>query len=256
MTDRADQEGHRHRAASSSRRCCIGSLACSLLDPAGAHRRPARSAAGRCWTDRPADFLTGGLELVERRPGRRVVGDQGHDHPRASSSPSSPSRSASLRRVPRGVRRHVAVRPVDQDQRPQPRRRARRSCTGCSAWRSSSRRSAASRGGRTVFAGGLALSALVLPIVIITASEALRAVPRGDPRGRVRRRRDAMGDGAPPRAPGGRAGHPDRHRAGAGPSRRRGRADPARRCRHRPVAHRRPELLRAAVRARSRRCRS
>ena len=33
-------------------------------------------------------------------------------------------------------------------------------------------------GGRNVFAGGLALSALVLPIVIITASEALRAVPR------------------------------------------------------------------------------
>jgi phosphate transport system permease protein len=33
-------------------------------------------------------------------------------------------------------------------------------------------------GGRTIFAAGLALSALVLPIVIITASEALRAVPR------------------------------------------------------------------------------
>lgn len=33
-------------------------------------------------------------------------------------------------------------------------------------------------GGRTVFAGGLALSALVLPIVVITTSEALRAVPR------------------------------------------------------------------------------
>lgn len=32
--------------------------------------------------------------------------------------------------------------------------------------------------GRDVFAGGLALSALVLPIVIITSSEALRAVPR------------------------------------------------------------------------------
>jgi phosphate transport system permease protein len=32
--------------------------------------------------------------------------------------------------------------------------------------------------GRNVFSGGLALSALVLPIVIITASEALRAVPR------------------------------------------------------------------------------
>jgi phosphate transport system permease protein len=33
-------------------------------------------------------------------------------------------------------------------------------------------------GGKTVWSGGLALSALVLPIVIITASEALRAVPR------------------------------------------------------------------------------
>jgi phosphate transport system permease protein len=33
-------------------------------------------------------------------------------------------------------------------------------------------------GGATVFAGGLALSALVLPIVVITTSEALRAVPR------------------------------------------------------------------------------
>ena len=32
--------------------------------------------------------------------------------------------------------------------------------------------------GRNIFAGGLTLSALVLPIVIITASEALRAVPR------------------------------------------------------------------------------
>ena len=33
-------------------------------------------------------------------------------------------------------------------------------------------------GGRNIFAGGLALSALVLPIVVITTSEALRAVPR------------------------------------------------------------------------------
>ncbi|MEY4229357.1 MAG: phosphate transporter permease PstA [Actinomycetota bacterium] len=46
-------------------------------------------------------------------------------------------------------------------------------------------------GGRTVFAGGLALSALVLPIVIITASEALRAVPRGI-------REGALGVGATP----------------------------------------------------------
>jgi phosphate transport system permease protein len=45
--------------------------------------------------------------------------------------------------------------------------------------------------GRTVFAGGLALSALVLPIVVITASEALRAVPRSI-------REGALGVGATP----------------------------------------------------------
>lgn len=46
-------------------------------------------------------------------------------------------------------------------------------------------------GGRTVFAGGLALSALVLPIVVITTSEALRAVPRSI-------REGALGVGATP----------------------------------------------------------
>jgi phosphate transport system permease protein len=46
-------------------------------------------------------------------------------------------------------------------------------------------------GGRTVWAGGLTLSALVLPIVIITASEALRAVPRSI-------REGALGVGATP----------------------------------------------------------
>lgn len=46
-------------------------------------------------------------------------------------------------------------------------------------------------GGRTVFAGGLALSALVLPIVVITASEGLRAVPRSI-------REGALGVGATP----------------------------------------------------------
>jgi phosphate transport system permease protein len=46
-------------------------------------------------------------------------------------------------------------------------------------------------GGRTVLSGGLALSALVLPIVVITASEALRAVPRSI-------REGALGVGATP----------------------------------------------------------
>jgi len=44
-------------------------------------------------------------------------------------------------------------------------------------------------GGRTVIAGGLTLSVLVLPVVVITASEALRAVPRSI-------REGAMGVGA------------------------------------------------------------
>ena len=38
-------------------------------------------------------------------------------------------------------------------------------------------------GGRTVISGGLTLAVLVLPIVIITAQEALRAVPAGIPEG-------------------------------------------------------------------------
>ncbi len=42
----------------------------------------------------------------------------------------------------------------------------------------------AGNNGRNIFAGGLALSALVLPIVIITASEALRAVPRASAKAR------------------------------------------------------------------------
>ena len=109
-------------------------------------------------------------------------------------------------------------------------------------------------GGRTVFAGGLALSALVLPIVVITASEALRAVP-----GSIRE--GAFGVGATQWEtvrshvlPVGRARHPHRHGAVARPGRRRGGPDPARRRRDRAAAHRRPELLRAAPRRLHRAC--
>ncbi len=51
----------------------------------------------------------------------------------------------------------------------------RRSSTGCSDWRIFVSPCPAAAG--RVCAGGLAISALVLPIVVITASEALRAVP-------------------------------------------------------------------------------
>ena len=43
----------------------------------------------------------------------------------------------------------------------------------------------ASGNGRNLISGGLTLAVLVLPIVIITSSEALRAVPEHDPRGRL-----------------------------------------------------------------------
>ena len=68
------------------------------------------------------------------------------------------------------------------------------------------------------------LAVLVLPIVIITSIEALRAVPEHHPRGRLRRRRLALGGDAPARAAVGRARDPDRHRARALAGARRDRA--------------------------------
>ena len=109
-------------------------------------------------------------------------------------------------------------------------------------------------GGRTVIAGGLALSALVLPIVVITASEALRAVPRSI-------REGAFGVGAtqwetvrshvlPSAAPGILTGTMlslARAAGEAAPILLVG-AD------HRPAAHRRPERSSSSSAVRSRRC--
>jgi ABC-type proline/glycine betaine transport system permease subunit len=109
-------------------------------------------------------------------------------------------------------------------------------------------------GGRTVLAGGLALSALVLPIVIITASEALRAVPRSI-------REGALGVGATQWETVRSHVLPSAARASSPapccrwPERRRGGPDPPRRCGHRPPADRQPELLIDQLRGRSRPCR-
>ena len=48
-------------------------------------------------------------------------------------------------------------------------------------------------GGRTLMAAGITLAILVLPIVIITSAEAIRAVPSSAARGRLRRRRHPVG---------------------------------------------------------------
>ena len=67
------------------------------------------------------------------------------------------------------------VQPADRGQHPEPRRRARRSSTASSGWRSSSRPLGLGPHGLT---GALTLALLVLPVVIIATREAMRAVPR------------------------------------------------------------------------------
>ena len=64
--------------------------------------------------------------------------------------------------------------------------------------------------GRSVLAGAATLALLVLPVVILSTREALRAVPEVDPRRVVRARRHQVADDLVPGAAGGAAGHPDR----------------------------------------------
>ena len=109
--------------------------------------------------------------------------------------------------------------------------------------------------GRNIVAGGLVLSALVLPIVIITTMEALRAVPRAIREGALGRRSDAVGDDPPSRAAGGQPGNPHRHRARTGPSRRRGGADPHHRRGHGHVDHGQPRASSSSCPDRSPDCR-
>ena len=71
--------------------------------------------------------------------------------------------------------------------------------------------------GKSLLAGGLTIALMVLPIVIITTQEALRAVPAEHPRGRIRCRGDPMGGHPEPRAPERGAGHPHGLGAGHGP---------------------------------------
>ena len=113
----------------------------------------------------------------------------------------------------------------------------RRSSTASSAWRCSCGPSGikALALGPTLLAGVLTLSLLILPIIVITTQEALRAVPQLAPPGGAGAGRDAMAGGPRPRPALGAAGHLDRHdpRALAGDRRdgpaldgRRGRLDP------------------------------
>ena len=69
--------------------------------------------------------------------------------------------------------------------------------------------------GRSVLAGASTLALLVLPVVILSTREALRAVPGVDARRLVRARRHQVADDLVPGAAGRRAGHPDRADPGA-----------------------------------------
>ena len=108
-------------------------------------------------------------------------------------------------RLPAGVRARHAAEPAPDREHPEPRAACRRSCTASSASSCSCRRCGASpaptSSGASYISGGLTLAVLVMPIVILITMEALRAVPSGHPRGRLRGRRHAVGGRAEPRAP-------------------------------------------------------
>ncbi|MEJ7695894.1 MAG: hypothetical protein WKF78_04535 [Candidatus Limnocylindrales bacterium] len=71
--------------------------------------------------------------------------------------------------------------------------------------------------GRNILSGGLTLAVLVLPLVIITSAEAIRAVPNTIREARLRHRGLALA-GRPPAGPAiCRSGDPDRHGPRPGP---------------------------------------
>ena len=140
------------------------------------------------------------------------------------------------RHLPRGVRPAEPADRLHRRQHPQPRRRALgrlRPPRPGHLRRGASTASPAE--GVDAHAGGrrLTLAVLVLPIMIITTAEAIRAVPQALREARLRRRRHPVGGDPHASAALRGARHPHRHRAVARPGPRRGRAaDPGRR-RHR-----------------------
>ena len=78
--------------------------------------------------------------------------------------------------------------------------------------------------GLTVLAAAVTLSLLVLPVVIISAREAIRAVPQLHPAWLARAGRHEVADHLEAGPAGGRSGHGDRLDPGAVPGDRRGRA--------------------------------
>ena len=87
--------------------------------------------------------------------------------------------------------------------------------------------------GRSVLAGGLTLALLVLPIIIVAAGEAIRAVPPSPARRRLRPGRHPLASNPPPSPTPSHARHPDRRNPGRIPRHRRNRP---------PDRHGRPNL--------------
>ena len=212
------------RARSSSSSCSSTSwpTGCGRAAPTAA-RLPARSRCGR--RPRQAGHLPRppGHVLDRRVRGRARLPDR---HRRG--------------RLPRGVRPPRAGSPASSTSTSATWPACRRSSTASSASRSSSKRSTGVTGGRDAcIAAGITLAILVLPIVIITSAEAIRAVPaaacarRGFGVGATRWeviRTQVLPYAAP--------GHPHRHRARPGPGPRRGAPlHPGRRG-HRPARRR------------------
>ena len=183
---------------------------------------PARSACCSRWSSSLillADIMSKALPVFAER-GHRLPDQpavvrtrQGRHRARASSGRSSSAVIVAVvafpfghrdRGLPRGVRAGHAPDAVHPDQHPQPRRRpvGRLRPARAGGVRRPVRVAGHAATAATSSPAALTLAVLVLPIVIITSVEALRAVPDRDPRGRLRRRRVALGGDPPARAAG------------------------------------------------------
>ena len=152
------------------------------LPRAIAHRSVARRAARSTWSRDGVGTLE--PRLPHQLPVRRSRQNAGIESAligtlwlmarlrRASSSRSGVATAIYLEEY---ADRDALVEPPDRGQHPEPRRGARRSSTASSASRSSC--AGRSSSAHVVLAGGLTLGLLVLPVVIIAAREAIRAVP-------------------------------------------------------------------------------
>ena len=171
------------------------------------------------WTDRPGDFLTTNLNSQSAEQAGIGQAIRGTVILCVIVVAGGVPARHRLRRLPRGVRADARSSPGSPGSTSATSPVCRRSSTGCSASRSSSSAVGHDRRSQRVRRRPGDLGALVLPIVVITTSEALRAVPRQHPGGGFGVGATRWEDGAQPRPAVRPHRHPHRHGAVAWPGR-------------------------------------